>query len=86
MYRLLDWKLLESSCAHNMKLYQMDVKSVFPNGYINEEVYVAQPPDFEDDKKPNHVYKLRKALYALCRGYQSGVPQQISPGRTKGQP
>ena len=43
----------------------MDVKSAFLNGYINEEVYVEQPPDFEDDKKPNHVYKLKKALYGL---------------------
>ena len=43
----------------------MDVKSAFLNGYINEEVYVEQPPDFEDDKKPNHMYKLKKALYGL---------------------
>ena len=43
----------------------MDVKSAFLNGYINEEVYVKQPPGFEDDKKPNHVYKLKKALYRL---------------------
>ena len=43
----------------------MDIKSVFPNGYINEEVYVEQPPSFEDDKKPDHVYKLKKALYGL---------------------
>ena len=43
----------------------MDVKSVFLNGYINEEVYIEQPPSFEDDKKPNHVYKLKKALYGL---------------------
>jgi hypothetical protein len=32
---------------HGFKLYQMDVKSAFPNGPIMEEVYVAQPPDFE---------------------------------------
>ena len=43
----------------------MDVKSAFLNGYINELVYVEQPPGFEDEKKPNYVYKLRKALYDL---------------------
>jgi hypothetical protein len=57
--------LLGYACANNIKLYQMDVKSVFLNGYINELVYVEQPPGFEDEKKPNHVYKLRKALYGL---------------------
>jgi hypothetical protein len=57
--------LLAYACAHNIKLYQMDMKSAFLNGYINELVYVEQPPGFEDDKKPNHVYKLRKALYGL---------------------
>ena len=57
--------LLAYACAHNIKLYQMDVKSAFLNGYMNEEVYVEQPPSFEDNKKPNHVYKLEKALYGL---------------------
>jgi hypothetical protein len=57
--------LLAYACAHNIKLYQMDIKSAFLNGYINEEVYVEQHPSFEDDKKPNHVYKLKKALYGL---------------------
>jgi hypothetical protein len=47
--------LLAYACAHNIKLYQMDVKSAFLDGYINEEVYVEQPPDFEDDMEPNHV-------------------------------
>jgi hypothetical protein len=57
--------LLAYACAHNIKLYQMDVKSIFPNGYINELVYVEQPLSFKDEKKLNHVYKLRKALYGL---------------------
>ena len=57
--------LLAYACAHNIKLYQMDVKSAFLNGYINELVYVEQPSGFEDKKKPNYVYKLKKALYGL---------------------
>jgi hypothetical protein len=43
----------------------MDVKSAFLNGYINELVYVEQPPGFKDYKKSNHVYKSKKALYGL---------------------
>ncbi|GKC41829.1 retrovirus-related pol polyprotein from transposon TNT 1-94 [Tanacetum coccineum] len=57
--------LLAHDCAHDFKPFQMDVKSVFLNGFINEEVYVAQPPGFVDFEKPNHVFKLKKALYGL---------------------
>ncbi|GJW14166.1 retrovirus-related pol polyprotein from transposon TNT 1-94 [Tanacetum coccineum] len=39
--------------------------SAFLNGFINEEVYVVQPPGFIDFAKPNHVYRLKKALYRL---------------------
>ncbi|GJY85488.1 retrovirus-related pol polyprotein from transposon TNT 1-94 [Tanacetum coccineum] len=51
--------------AQDFKLFQMDVKSSFLNGFINEEVYVAQPSRFIDFVKPNHVYRLKKALYGL---------------------
>ncbi|GJZ69062.1 retrovirus-related pol polyprotein from transposon TNT 1-94 [Tanacetum coccineum] len=57
--------LLVYACAHDFKLYQMDVKSAFRNGFINKEVYVAQTPGFIDFEKPNHVFKLKKALYGL---------------------
>jgi hypothetical protein len=57
--------LLAYATYHGFKLYQMDVKSAFLNGPIKEEVYVEQPPDFEDSEYPNHVYKLSKALYVL---------------------
>ncbi|GJW17306.1 retrovirus-related pol polyprotein from transposon TNT 1-94 [Tanacetum coccineum] len=40
--------LLAIACANDFKLYQMHVKSVFLNNFINEEVYVAQPPGFID--------------------------------------
>jgi hypothetical protein len=57
--------LLAYATYHSFKLYQMDVKSAFINGPIKEEVYVEQPPDFEDSEYPNHVYKLSKTLYGL---------------------
>ena len=46
-------------------VYQMDVKSAFLYGKIDEEVYVSQPPGFEDPEHPNKVYKVVKALYGL---------------------
>ncbi|GJT79072.1 retrovirus-related pol polyprotein from transposon TNT 1-94 [Tanacetum coccineum] len=57
--------LLAYACALDFKLFQMDVKSAFLNDFINEEVYVAQPPGFIDFEKPDYVYKLKKALYSL---------------------
>ncbi|GKA03617.1 retrovirus-related pol polyprotein from transposon TNT 1-94 [Tanacetum coccineum] len=57
--------LLAYAYAHDFMLYQMDVKSAFLNGFINEEVYVTQPLGFIDFEKPNHVFKLKKALYGL---------------------
>jgi hypothetical protein len=61
---------LESICIllayvahHSFKLFQMDVKSAFLNSPIKEEVYVEQPSSFEDDRYPDHVYRLSKALY-----------------------
>nr|GEY99754.1 hypothetical protein [Tanacetum cinerariifolium] len=46
-------------------VYQMDIKSTFLYGTIEEEVYVCQPPGFEDPDYPNKVYKVVKALYGL---------------------
>ncbi|KAA0066255.1 gag-pol polyprotein [Cucumis melo var. makuwa] len=57
--------LLGISCIQKFKLYQMDVKSAFLNGYLNGEVYVAQPKGFVDSEHPKHVYKLNKVLYGL---------------------
>nr|GEY19209.1 retrovirus-related Pol polyprotein from transposon TNT 1-94 [Tanacetum cinerariifolium] len=49
----------------NMVVYQMDVKTMFLNGNLREEVYVSQPDGFVDRDNPNHMYKLKKALYGL---------------------
>jgi hypothetical protein len=65
--------LLSYATYHGFKLYQMDVKSAFLNGPIKEEVYVEQPPGFEDSEYPNHVYKLSKALYGLKQAQEHGM-------------
>jgi hypothetical protein len=57
--------LLAFAASKGFKLYQIDVKSAFLNGVIQEEVYVRQPPGFENPKYPNRVYKFLKALYGL---------------------
>ncbi|WVZ97412.1 hypothetical protein U9M48_042952 [Paspalum notatum var. saurae] len=66
--------------------HQMDVKSAFLYGFIEEEVYVRQPPDFESARFPDRVYKLRKALYVdktlflLSRGGDTLIVQLYVDG------
>ena len=57
--------LLSIACIMNFKLYQMDVKSAFLNGFLNEEVFVEQPKGFQDPHFLDHVLRLKKALYGL---------------------
>ena len=47
------------------KIHQMDVKTTFLNGFIQEEVYIEQPQGFEVHVKESHVCRLKKALYGL---------------------
>ena len=64
--RLESIRILLAIASHlNFKLYQMDVKSAFLNGMLQEEVYVEQPKGFIDPHRPDNVYKLKKALYGL---------------------
>jgi hypothetical protein len=57
--------LLANATHHGFKLYQMSVNSIFLNGPIKEEVYVEQPPGFESEGYPNHVYKLQGGFYMI---------------------
>ncbi|KAJ0509557.1 putative RNA-directed DNA polymerase [Helianthus annuus] len=73
---------------HNIKVYQMDIKCAFLYGKIQEEVYVCQPPGFEDPFNPDHVYKLNKALYGLKQAprvwYETLSTFLLSIGFTRG--
>ena len=55
--------LIAFAAFMGFKLYQMDVKSEFLNGDLKDEVFVKQPPRFEDAERPDHVFRLNKALY-----------------------
>jgi hypothetical protein len=76
-------------CHLGFKLYQMDVKSVFLNGVLQEEVYVEQPKGFQDPHHPHHVYKLKKALYGLKQAprawYERLTTYLLAKGFTRGQ-
>nr|GFA94917.1 hypothetical protein [Tanacetum cinerariifolium] len=64
--RLEAIRIFLAYAAHkNMVVYQMDVKTVFLNVNLREEVYVSQSSRFVDQDNPNHVYRLKKALYGL---------------------
>ncbi|KAI3814388.1 hypothetical protein L1987_19142 [Smallanthus sonchifolius] len=56
---------LDYASYKKFTVYQMDVKTTFLYGEVKEEVYVNQPPGFEDPAHPFQVYKLDKALYGL---------------------
>jgi hypothetical protein len=56
---------LACSCHKNFKVYQMDVKSAFLNGDLEEEVYMEKTKGFSLKDNPNYVCKMKKALYGL---------------------
>jgi hypothetical protein len=66
----------------------MDVKSAFRNGILQEEVYVEQPKVFQDPQHPQHVYKLKKALYYLKQAgrawYECLTTYLMAKGFTRG--
>ena len=80
--------LLALACQLKFKLYQMDVKTVFLNELLKEDVYVAQPKGFIDPHFLNHVLYLKKALYGLKQAprawYDRLTQYLVSHGFTRG--
>ncbi|GJX61460.1 retrotransposon protein, putative, ty1-copia subclass, partial [Tanacetum coccineum] len=57
--------LIAIAAFYDYEIWQMDVKTSFLNGYLNEEVYMEQPEGFVSQKYPNRVCKLKRSIYGL---------------------
>jgi len=57
--------MISLAAQHRWKIYQLDVKSAFLNGFLEEEIYVEQPLGYIEAENDGKVYKLKKALYGL---------------------
>jgi hypothetical protein len=63
--------LLAIAAFYDFEIWQMDVKTAFLNGYLDEEVYMDQPEGFIDPKHPNKVCKLQRSIYGLKQASRS---------------
>lgn len=61
MFRIL----LSVAASHGMLVYHFDVKTIFLNGVLEEEIYVRQPSGFEKEGAEDKVYLLRRSIYGL---------------------
>jgi hypothetical protein len=68
--------LLAYACSKNIKVYQMDIKSTFLNGELEEEVYIEQPEGFQLSENADYVCKLKKALYGLKQAPRAWYSRQ----------
>ena len=70
-----DWKsiriLLAIAAFYDYEIWQMDVKTAFLNGDLEEELYVVQSSGFEDSSSARKVCKLRKSIYGFKQAFRN---------------
>jgi hypothetical protein len=64
--------LLSLALTRSWALRQIDIQNAFLHGFLDEDVYMCQPPGFEDPCYPNHICKLDKSLYGLKKHHVHG--------------
>ncbi|GJT51709.1 retrovirus-related pol polyprotein from transposon TNT 1-94 [Tanacetum coccineum] len=75
---------IANAASKNMVIYQMDVKTAFLNGDLQEEVFVSQPEGFEDPEHPTHVYRLKNVFKVnRLKGVVSQSPRGIFINQAK---
>ena len=57
--------LLAIATELNLAVHQMDIKTAFLKGFLDEEIFMKQPEGFEDSGKPGHVCRLNRSIYGL---------------------
>jgi hypothetical protein len=73
------WLLLLQAITNGWHLRQLDVQNAFLHGILEEEVYMRQPPGFQDFAQPHHLYRMVKALYGLKQAPRAGMPVLVQP-------
>ena len=63
--------MLAIAAFHDYEIWQMDVKTAFLNGFLEEELYMMQPEGFVDPKGADKVCKLQRSIYGLVQASQS---------------
>ncbi|GJR43079.1 retrotransposon protein, putative, ty1-copia subclass, partial [Tanacetum coccineum] len=63
--------LIAIAAFYDYDIWQMDVKTAFLNGYLDEDIYMVQPEGFVDPKYPRKVCKLQRSIYGLKQASRS---------------
>ena len=71
--------LIALAAVYDLQIHQMDVKTTFLNGELEEEIYMEQPESFVVSEKENKVCKLLKSLYGLNNHLNNGMQSLTKP-------